>query len=62
MDGTLDELLAETSGSGHLQLTVARRTMDTLEQYILKVRDGMAGGMPIDEIIEIVDEIRKKKD
>ena len=59
VDGTLDELLAETSGNGHLQLTVARRTMETLEQYILKVRDGMAEGIPIDEIIEIVDEIRK---
>ena len=32
VDGTLDQLLAETSGNGHLQLTVARRTMDTLEQ------------------------------
>ena len=58
VDGTLDQLLAETSGNGHLQLTVARRTMETLEQYILKVRDGMAEGMPIDGIIEIVDEIR----
>ena len=58
VDGTLDQLLAETSGNGHLQLTVARRTMETLEQYILKVRDGMAEGMPIDDIIEIVDEIR----
>ena len=56
--GTLDQLLEETSGSGHLQLTVARRTMDTLEQYIYKVRDGMAEGMPIDAIEGIVDEIR----
>ena len=29
---TLDNLLAETEGGGHLQLTIARRTMDTLEQ------------------------------
>ena len=55
---TLDALLAETRGNGHLQLTVARRTMDTLEQYILKIRDGMAEGMPIDEAEQIVDEIR----
>ena len=57
-DSTLDELLAETEGSGHLQLTIARRTMDTLEQYVHKVRDGMAEGMPIHEIESIVDEVR----
>ena len=58
VNGTLDALLEETTGGGHLQLTVARRTMDTLKQYIYKVRDGMAEGMPIDEIEGIVDEIR----
>ncbi len=58
IDSTLDELLAETEGSGHLQLTIARRTMDTLEQYVLRVRDGMAAGMPINEIESIVDEVR----
>ncbi|MBR2855207.1 MAG: sensor histidine kinase [Clostridia bacterium] len=55
---TLDNLLAETEGGGHLQLTIARRTMDTLEQYVLKVRDGMAAGLPIQEIESIVDEVR----
>jgi two-component system sensor histidine kinase YesM len=57
-DSTLDELLAETEGSGHLQLTTARRTMDTMEQYVLKVRDGMEAGRPIQEIESIVDEVR----
>ena len=57
-DSTMDELLAETEGSGHLQLTIARRTMDTLEQYVLKVRDGMEAGRPIQEIESIVDEVR----
>ena len=57
-DDILDELLAETEGSGHLQLTIARRTMDTMEQYVLKVRDGMASGRPINEIESIVDEVR----
>ena len=55
---TLDRLLEETGGSGHLQLTVARRTMDTLEQYILKIRDGMEENLPIDRMEQIVDEIR----
>ena len=57
-DDMLDELLAETEGSGHLQLTIARRTMNTLEQYALKVRDGMEAGMPIQEVESIVDEVR----
>ena len=43
---TLDELSSETEGSGHLQLTIARRTMDTMEQYILQVRDGMENRPP----------------
>lgn len=57
-DETLDLLLQETEGSGHLQLTIARRTMDTLEQYVYRVRDGMAAGQPIAEIESIVDEVR----
>ena len=57
-DKTLDMLLEETQGSDQMQLTIARRTMDTLEQYVLKVRDGMAAGMPISEIEGVVDEVR----
>ena len=57
-DSKLDLLLDETQGSGQMQLTIARRTMDTLEQYAFKVRDGMAAGTPIIEIERIVDEVR----
>ena len=57
-DNTLDMLLAETEGSGQMQLTIARRTMDTLEQYVLRVRDGMEAGTPISTIEKIVDEVR----
>ena len=57
-DETLDMLLGETQGSGQMQLTIARRTMDTLEQYVYKVRDGMAAGTPISQIESIVDEVR----
>ena len=57
-DETLDMLLEETQGSGQMQLTIARRTMDTLEQYVYKVRDGMASGTPISEVEGIVDEVR----
>ena len=55
---TLDSLLTDTSGAGYLQLTVARRTMDTLSSYIDQVRDGMAQGRPISEVEQIVDEVR----
>lgn len=58
VDAALDGLREEMEGQGQLQLTVARRTMDTLEQYILRVRDGMAEGVPIDQVEQIVDEIR----
>ena len=57
-DETLDMLLGETQGGGQMQLTIARRTMDTLEQYVLRVRDGMESGVPISEIEGIVDEVR----
>ncbi len=55
---TLDGLLEDDAGAGYLQLTVARRTMDTLSAYIGQVRDGMAEGRPISEIERIVDEVR----
>ena len=57
-DRVLDLLLKETEGEGHLQLVIARRTMDTLEQYVTRVRDGMKDGTPIQEIESIVDEVR----
>ena len=58
IDKTLDQLTEETVGSGHLQLIIARRTMDTMEQYALQVRDGMENRQPVDEIESIVDEVR----
>ncbi len=55
---SLEQLARETEGRGHLQLTIARRTMDTMEQYVLQVRDGMENRRPINEIEKIVDEVR----
>ena len=55
---TLDGLLEDTSGAGYLELTVARRTMDTLGGYIEQVRDGMRHGAAISDIELIVDEVR----
>ena len=58
VDDRMDRLLHEGGATGQLEMTVARRTMDTLEQYVLRVRDDMADGRPIAEIEAIVDEVR----
>ena len=58
VDAELNQLLRETSGRGDLQLTVALRTVHTLEQYVLQVRDGMATGQAITEMEAVVDEVR----
>ena len=58
INGTLDKLSSETAGNGHLQLTIARRTMDTMGQYALQVGEGMKSKRPIVEIEGIVDEVR----
>lgn len=57
VDATLEGLLAETGGSGAVQLTIARRTMDTVRLYAEQVRDGMASRRPVSEIEAIVDEV-----
>ena len=58
IDDTLDQLTKETEGNGRLQLMIARRTMDTMEQYALRIRDGMENHLPISDIEDIVDEVR----
>ena len=58
IDTTLDKLAAETGGNGRLQLTVARRTMDTMEQYVLQVRNGMEAHIPVADVEKTVDEVR----
>ncbi len=58
VNSVLDRLLEDTSGTGHLQLTVARRTMGTMEQYVQQIAEGMRNGAPILEMEEIVDEVR----
>ena len=57
VNSALEALLAETDGSRAVQLTVARRTMDTVWQYAEEVRDGMAARRPISEIEAVVDEV-----
>ena len=57
IDGTLETLLKNSRGSGAVQLTVARRTMDTLEHYADEIRDGMAQKRPVSQIEAVVDEV-----
>ena len=57
INATLEALLENTEGSGAVQLTVARRTMDTLGHYAGQIRDGMAAHQPVSEIEAIVDEV-----
>jgi len=54
----LDELLMDTSGTGYLELTVARRTMDTLANYVEQVRIGKQQNMAVSDVEKIVDEVR----
>ncbi len=57
VNGTLERLLAETDGSRQVNLTIARRTMDTVSLYADRVREGMAAHAPVSGIQEIVDEV-----
>ncbi|MBR5345708.1 MAG: sensor histidine kinase [Clostridia bacterium] len=54
---TLEHLLAETDGTRQVNLTIARRTMDTMSLYAEQVRDGMEAHRPVSEIESIVDEV-----
>lgn len=55
---TLDTLLGDTAGAGNLELTVARRTTDTLAGYLEQARQAMERGEPIADVERIVDEVR----
>lgn len=55
---TLERLSSDSAGSGELELTVARRTMDTLSDYVDKVRQGIEDGQPISSVMLVVDEVR----
>ncbi len=56
VNAMLDALIADTGGQ--LELAVARRTMNTLSAYAEEIRDGLAGGTPIAELEELLDEVR----
>lgn len=56
VNARLDELIRETDGQ--MELEVARRTMETLEQYVRAVETGIQNGTPVEELQRILDEVR----
>lgn len=54
---TLDELIGKRPAN-HLELTVARRTSETMSGYIEKLGGQMASGASVDENMQVLEEIR----
>ena len=57
VNSTLDSLIAEGAASS-LELTVARRTGNTLGNYIEQLGEQMRGGAPVEENFAVHEEIR----
>ena len=55
---TIDRITARTGEARKLELTVARRTMDTLSQYVGKIRENLEAGRPVVENEAVLAEIR----
>ncbi len=55
---TLESLTKTATGGGSVELTVARRTMDTLKTYIDRMGDQMAGGSLVSEDEALLEEVR----
>ena len=58
---TLNELI-DKKPSSHLELTVARRTCETMSNYIEKLGNQIAMGSSVDENMQVLEEIRKVSD
>lgn len=57
VNGTLDSLITEGASSG-MELTVARRTGDTLGGYIAQLGEQMKRSAPVEENFAVLEEIR----
>ena len=56
VDGELDRMIAESGN--RLELTVARRAMDTLAGYAAEIRENMDAGGPVTANEALLDEVR----
>ncbi|MDD3412131.1 MAG: sensor histidine kinase [Eubacteriales bacterium] len=58
INDTLDDLIEKSSEEGKLELIVARRTMDTLGDYVNQVGANIAGSRPVTESEKTLEEVR----
>ena len=58
VNGEIDEISEQTGEGDRLELIVARRTMNTLEQYTEQIRQNILTGVPVVKNEEILSEIR----
>lgn len=58
VDQIMDRVAGQTGEEQQLELLVARRTMDTLEEYVHQVRDNLEQGAPVVENEAVLAEIR----
>ena len=58
VDKTIGEVAAQTEEENRLSLIVAERTMETLRNYVDKLRDNIASEVPVVENEKVLAEIR----
>ena len=54
----IDSITEQTGEENRLTLIVARRTMQTLENYIDRIRDNVEAGVPVVESEAVIEEVR----
>ncbi|MBP0968892.1 MAG: histidine kinase, partial [Oscillospiraceae bacterium] len=58
VEDRVDKVTGETSEENMLSLIVARRTMETLENYVDELRDNVRDGAPVVENEKVLEEVR----
>ena len=58
VNGTMEQISRSTGESGRLELVIARRTMDTLTQYVDQIRDNLLLGEKVTTNEKILSEVR----
>ena len=58
VNDTIDTITSSASEENSLSLIVARRTMQTLENYVDRIRDNMEAKVPVVESEAIIEEVR----
>ena len=54
----LDAMTAKDGAGARLELTVARRTMETLTQYVRQIEENLSGNVPVVESERVLEEVR----